>query len=183
MTDPDRLILLGEIGAAHGIRGEVTLRSFTQDPRNIADYGALTDQDGRRTFNITNLRVTPKAVIAKLAGVDDRNAAERLRNTGLFVKRSRLPEPEAGTFYYEDLAGLAAVDIDGKVFGTVMGVVNYGAGDLLEVAPLDKRETLLIPFTNETVPAVDLTAGRATIVVPSYAEDDDEAEPVLPDET
>jgi 16S rRNA processing protein RimM len=173
MTDPDRLILLGEIGAAHGIRGEVTLRSFTQDPRNIAAYGPLTDKDGRTTFNITGLRVTPKAVIAKLAGIDDRTAAERLRNTALFVTRSRLPEPEPGAFYYEDLAGLAAVDVDGKTFGTVVGVVNYGAGDLLEVAPLDERETLLVPFTNDTVPAVDLAARRATIVLPSFAEDDD----------
>lgn len=172
MIDPDRLILLGEIGAAHGIRGEVTVRCFTEEPKSIASYGPLTDKDGQRTFTITGLRVTPKATIAKFAGIDDRTAAERLRNIRLFVKRSRLPEPEPGTFYYEDLTGLAAIDANGRVLGTVAGVVNYGAGDLLEIAGLDGGETFFIPFTGESVPAVDLQAGRATIVVPDYAEDD-----------
>ncbi|MGE5265760.1 MAG: ribosome maturation factor RimM [Deltaproteobacteria bacterium] len=172
MIDPDRLILLGEIGSAHGIRGEVTVRCFTQEPKSIAGYGPLTDKDGQRTFIITGLRVTPKAIIAKFAGVDDRTAAERLRNVRLFVKRSRLPDPEPGSFYYEDLAGLAAIDADGRVLGTVIGVANYGAGDLLEIAGPDGRETFFVPFTEETVPAVDLQAGRATICLPVYAEDD-----------
>ncbi|MCU0954923.1 MAG: ribosome maturation factor RimM [Hyphomicrobium sp.] len=172
MIDPDRLILLGEIGSAHGIRGEVTVRCFTQEPKNIASYGPLTDKDGQRTFNITGLRVTPKAIIAKFAGVDDRTAAERLRNTRLFVKRSRLPEPEPGSYYYEDLAGLAAVDAGGRVLGTVTGVANYGAGDLLEIADPDGRETFFVPFTDETVPSVDLPSGRATIILPVFAEDD-----------
>src|SRR5512139_1859493 len=115
MVDPERLILLGEIGAAHGIRGEVSIRTFTAEPADIATYGPLTDKTGARVFTISALPVKPKAVIGKFKGVDDRNAAERLRNTGLYVKRSRLPEPEPGSFYYEDLAGLNVLDETGAV--------------------------------------------------------------------
>jgi 16S rRNA processing protein RimM len=171
MIDPDRLILLGEIGAAHGIRGEVTIRCFTEEPRNIASYGPLTDKDGQRAFEITALRVTPNAVIAMIAGIDDRTAAERLRNVRLFVKRSCLPEPEPGVFYHEDLVGLAAIDADGRALGTVAGVANYGAGDLLEITSADERDALLVPFTQTAVPAVDLEKGRVLIVMPVFAED------------
>lgn len=175
MVDPDRLILLGEIGSAHGIKGEVSIRTFTEDPADIAAYGLLSDKAGKRTFKIAGLRVSAKAVIARLQGVDDRTAAEKLRNTGLYVKRSQLPELEPGAYYYEDLAGLAAVDPDGSVLGTVVGVVNYGAGDLVEISRPGERETLLVPFTKEAVPAVDIETGRVTVVLPKFADDDGEA--------
>ncbi len=175
MVDPERLILLGEIGSAHGIRGEVSIRTFTEDPADIGTYGPLSDKAGKRTFKIAGLRVTGKAVIARLQGVDDRTAAEKLRNTGLYVKRSRLPELEPGAYYYEDLAGLAAVDERDTVLGTVVGVVNFGAGDLVEILRPGERETLLVPFTKEAVPTVDIEAGRVTIVLPAFAEDDAEA--------
>ncbi|MBA4130016.1 MAG: 16S rRNA processing protein RimM [Hyphomicrobium sp.] len=175
MVDPDRLILLGEIGSAHGIKGEVSIRTFTEDPADIAAYGPLSDKAGKRTFKIAGLRVSAKAVIARLQGVDDRTAAEKLRNTGLYVKRSQLPELEPGAYYYEDLAGLAAVDPDGSVLGTVVGVVNYGAGDLVEISRPGERETLLVPFTKEAVPAVDIETGRVTVVLPKFADDDGEA--------
>ena len=175
MVDPERLILLGEIGSAHGIRGEVNIRTFTEDPADIAAYGPLSDKAGKRTFNIAAVRVTGKAVIARLQGVDDRTAAEKLRNTGLYVQRSQLPELEPGAYYYEDLAGLAAVDPGGAVLGTVAGVVNYGAGDLVEISRPGERETLLVPFTEEAVPAVDLETGRVTVVLPAFAEEDAEA--------
>lgn len=175
MVDPDRLILLGEIGSAHGIKGEVSIRTFTEDPADIAAYGPLSDKAGKRTFKIAGLRVSAKAVIARLQGVDDRTAAEKLRNTGLYVKRSQLPELEPGAYYYEDLAGLAAVDPDGSVLGTVVGVVNYGAGDLVEISRPGERETILVPFTKEAVPAVDIETGRVTVVLPKFADDDGEA--------
>lgn len=175
MVDPERLILLGEIGAAHGIRGEVSIRTFTEDPADIAAYGALSDKSGKRTFKIANLRVTAKSVIARLDGVDDRTAAEKLRNTGLYVKRGQLPDLAPGAFYYEDLAGLSAVHPDGSGLGTIAGVVNFGAGDLVEIARPGERETLLVPFTKEAVPVVDLDAGRVTIVMPAFADDDGDA--------
>ncbi len=175
MIDPNRLILLGEIGSAHGIRGEVHLRVFTGDPNDIGAYGPLTDKTGKRTFRIAKVRVTAKAVIAKLTGVDDRTTAETLRNVQLYVKRSQLPEPEPGTYYYEDLKGLTAADPGGTVIGTIAGVVNYGAGDLVEIKRPGERDTLLVPFTNAAVPEIDLAAGRAVIIVPEFAEDDDDA--------
>jgi 16S rRNA processing protein RimM len=178
MFDPDRLILLGEIGAAHGIRGEVAVRSFTEDPSAIASYGALSDKTGSRSFVIAGIRVTPKAIIAKLKGVDDRTAAEKLRNTKLYVKRSRLPDLEPGAFYHEDLTGLTAVDPVGTVIGTVSGIVNFGAGDLIEVVRPDVRETLLVPFTKDAVPTVDLVAGMVTVAPPAFAESNDAFEEV-----
>jgi 16S rRNA processing protein RimM len=177
MIDPDRLILLGEIGSAHGIRGEVSIRTFTEVPADIAAYGPLKDKTGKRTFEITGLRVSGNAVIARLSGIEDRTAAEKLRNTGLYVKRGQLPEPEPGSFYHEDLAGLTAVDPVGSPIGTVVGVVNFGAGDLVEIRRPGERETLLIPFTNDTVPSVDLMAGRVSIVAPVYTNDDTNAGP------
>jgi 16S rRNA processing protein RimM len=176
MIDPERLILLGEIGAAHGVRGEVSIRTFTGEPADIAAYGPLSDGSGARTFTIVGLRVTSKVVIARLKGIDDRTAAEKLRNTKLYVKRSRLPELEPGTFYHEDLAGMTAIDEAGTVLGTVAGVVNYGAGDLIEVARPGERDTLLVPFTNQAVPFVDLTAGVVTIIATDLAEADGETD-------
>jgi 16S rRNA processing protein RimM len=174
MTDPDRLILLGEIGAAHGIRGEVAVRTFTADPADIAAYGALSDKTGTRSFTITGLRVTAKAVVARFAGVNDRTAAEKLRNTGLYVRRSRLPAPEPGAYYHEDLVGLDAVGLDGTSLGRVAAVVNYGAGDLIEIARPGETDTLLVPFTDAAVPSVDLAARRMVVVPPAYGADDDE---------
>lgn len=177
MVDLDRLILLGEIGSAHGIKGEVRIRTFTEDPADIAAYGPLSDKAGKRTFKIAGLRVTAKGVIARLQGVDDRTAAEKLRNTGLYVKRSQLPELEPGAYYYEDLAGLTAVDASGASLGTIVGVVNFGAGDLVEISRGGERETLLVPFTKEAVPHVDLELGRVTVVLPAFADDDGDAGP------
>lgn len=174
MTDPDRLILLGEIGAAHGIRGEVSIRTFTEEPAAIAAYGPLSDSTGQRSFTIVGLRVTPKAIIARLAGIDDRTAAEKLRNTGLYVKRSRLPQPEAGSYYHEDLVGLATLDAEGRTWGRIAAIVNYGAGDLLEIERGGERETLLVPFTDATVPSIDLEARSAVVLPPAYAADEDE---------
>lgn len=170
MHDPDRLILLGEIGSAHGIRGEVAIRTFTEDPADIAAYGALSDKTGNRTFVIASVRVTSKAVIAKIKGIDDRTAAEKLRNIKLYIKRACLPEPEAGAFYYEDLTGLKALDTTGAELGTVAGVVNFGAGDLLEVSRPGERETLLVPFTLDAVPKVDLASGTVSVVPPAFTD-------------
>ena len=188
MTDPDRLILLGEIGAAHGIRGEVSIRTFTADPADIAAYGPLSDKTGARTFTIANLRVTAKSVIARFAGIEDRTAAEKLRNVGLYVRRSQLPAPPPGTYYHEDLIGLDAVDPEGRALGRVEAILNYGAGDLIEMARPGSRETLLLPFTAAVVPNIDLTARRLIVVEPDYtsAEEPDvtagEAEPETGDE-
>jgi 16S rRNA processing protein RimM len=159
-------ICLGQIGAAHGVRGEVRLRSFTADPEAIARYGPLATEDGR-VFEIETMRPAKDHFVAKLAGIGDRNAAERLANLKLYVPRERLPEPtEADEFYHADLLGLTAVDCDGRAIGTVVAIQNYGAGDLIEVKPGDDDRTHLVPFDATHVPAVDIAAGRIVVILP-----------------
>lgn len=159
-------ICLGQIGAAHGVRGEVRLRSFTADPEAIARYGPLATEDGR-VFEIETMRPAKDHFVAKLAGIGDRNAAERLANLKLYVPRERLPEPtEADEFYHADLLGLTAVDRDGRAIGTVVAIQNYGAGDLIEVKPGDDDRTHLVPFDATHVPAVDIAAGRIVVILP-----------------
>ena len=174
-------ILLGQILGAHGIRGEVAIRSFTEDADGIADYGPLTDQFGKR-HEIAGLRVTPKGIVARLVGITDRTAAEKLRGVELYVDRTVLPEPDEDEFYVEDLVGLAAYAPDGARIGDVVAIQNYGAGDLVEVRAEGQRATELIPFTKAAVPAVDMAAGRITIVRPVYAADDRPVAPSPDDE-
>jgi 16S rRNA processing protein RimM len=162
-------ILLATIGAAHGVRGEVRIRSFTTTPEALADYGPLTTEDGRR-FEIERLRPAKgDMLVAKLRGVDDRNAAEALSGVSLYVERSALPAPEPEEFYHADLIGLAAVDPSGAPLGSVVAVHDFGAGDILEIKPTD-GPSLLVPFTNAVVPDVDIPGGRITVVPPTEIE-------------
>lgn len=161
------MILLGRIVGAHGIKGEVVVHSFAHQPEDIAAYGPLSDKSGTRTFKLRVLRVTPKgAIIARIAGVADRNAAEALKGIELFVAREKLPEPGDGEFYHVDLIGLAAVAPDGTRIGEIVAVQNYGAGDLLEIRIPGRKETELVPFNDDFVPEVDVAAGTATVVMP-----------------
>jgi 16S rRNA processing protein RimM len=170
-ADPaDKRICVARLGAAHGTTGEVRLWSFTADPQAVAGYGALTTSDGR-AVEIASLRPGKGFFIARIAGVTDRNGAERLRNLDLFIPRDRLPPPAADEFYHADLIGLAAQDRKGKALGTVIAVHNFGAGDLLEIAPA-RGETLLLPFTAAVAPEVDIARGRIVLVPPAEIEAD-----------
>ncbi len=164
-------IRVARIGAAHGVRGEVKLWSFTEDPLAVANYGALETADGARRFDIESLRPARDFLVARLKGVDDRNAAEMLRNTELFVPRKRLPEiDEEGTFYHSDLVGLAAVTPEGAEIGKVVAVHNFGAGDLIEIAPAGGGASFMLPFTETVVPEVDLQERRMMVVLPAESE-------------
>jgi 16S rRNA processing protein RimM len=158
-------ICVAQIGPAHGTRGEVRLKSFTTDPMAVKDYGALETEDGTATFRIEALRPAKSHLVAQLAGVRDRTAAERLANVRLFVPRERLPAPETDEFYHADLIGLAAVATDGSALGTVVAIHDFGAGDILEVRPEGQRNTVMLPFTTTTVPVVDV-AGRRIVIDP-----------------
>jgi len=159
-------ICVAQIGAAHGLRGEVRLRSFTQDPAAVTSYGALESEDGTRRFEIEALRPAKDHFVARLAGVGDRDAAEKLTNLKLFVPRDRLPPVEdEDTFYQSDLIGLAAVTEDGAALGTVKAIHNFGAGDIIEIASMDSDKPLMVPFTADAVPTVDI-AGKCIVVVP-----------------
>ena len=175
MSGNPRRILLGRIVSAHGIRGEVVIDSFTGAAEDVAAYGPLDTEDGRK-LHIKLVRTTPKGgVIARVAGVADRNGAEALRGTALYAMREQLPAPAEGEFYYEDLAGLRADNEAGEPVGQVVAVQNYGAGDLLEVRLEGQRVTELIPFTDAFVPVVDVAGGRVVVVVPVYDADEDGA--------
>ncbi len=164
-------IRVARIGAAHGIRGEVKLWPFTQDPMDVASYGPLETEDGARRFEIETLRPAKDFLVARLVGVADRDAAEKLTNIELFVPRERLPEIEdADTYYHADLLGLAAMMADGAVLGTVTAIHNFGAGDLIEIAPASGGEPLLLPFNETTVPKVDLAARQIVVVPPPASE-------------
>jgi 16S rRNA processing protein RimM len=163
-------VCLGQIGAAHGVRGEVRLRSFTADPAAITSYGPLETEDGR-VFEIESLRPAKDHFVVRIAGITDRNAAGRLANTKLYVPRERLPAPsEPDEFYHADLIGLAVVDRSGRQLGAVVAVHNFGAGDLIEMRPEAGDKTEFVPFDETNVPEVDLAGGR--IVVDPPAEQD-----------
>ena len=159
-------VCLGQIGAAHGVRGEVRLRSFTSDPAAIADYGPLETEDGR-IFQIESLRPARDHFVARLSGIGDRDAASALANAQLYVPRARLPETaEPDEFYHADLVGLAVIDPLGNRLGTVVGIHNFGAGDLLEVRTQSGGQTEMVPFDTCHVPSVDLAAGKIVVDPP-----------------
>jgi 16S rRNA processing protein RimM len=158
-------ICLGQIGAAHGVRGEVRLRSFTSDPHAIAAYGSLETDDGR-VFAIETLKAAGDHFVARLSGVANRDAARALANAKLYVPRERLPPPEApDEFYHADLIGLAVFDPAGKQIGTIVGIHNFGAGDLIEMRRTEGGSTEMLPFNELTVPVVDVAAGRVVVAV------------------
>jgi 16S rRNA processing protein RimM len=159
-------VCVAQIGAPHGVRGEVRLWTFTEDPIAIRNYGPLEAEDGSRSFEITALRPAKGHLVARLRGVDDRDAAQRLTNIKLYVPRERLPAIEDDdTFYHADLVGLAAVRADGSAFGSILAVHDFGAGTLLEIQP-KSGPSLLLPFTKAVVPVIDLAGGRVVIEPP-----------------
>lgn len=166
----DTRILLAHIAGAHGIKGEVSLKTYTEDPLGIADYGALTDERGR-VFEIASVRPSNKGTIARIKGVVDRNAAEALKGVALYVERAAMPEPDEGDYYHADLVGLKAVRPDGVEIGAVVAVQNFGAGDLLELRLEGSKLTELIPFTDACVPVVDVKGGTVTVVLPDMIGD------------
>ena len=164
-------ICVARIGAAHGVRGEVKLWSFTEDPAAVAHYGPLETQDGTRCFEIEALRAAKDHFVARIAGVNDRDAAEKLRNIELYIPRARLPKiEEADTFYHADLVGLDAVTPEGARVGTVHALHNFGAGDIIEIAPAGGGDPLMLPFNETTVPKIDVAARQIVVVPPAETE-------------
>jgi 16S rRNA processing protein RimM len=157
-------VCVAKIGAAHGLRGEVRLRVFTEDPDAILKFGELTSEDGAKKFRVASLRPAKGHYVAKFDGVNDRDASELLTNIELYVSRDKLPKIEDdGEFYHADLIGLRVEDKAGKSYGVVIAVRNYGASDLIEVGEASKKSGTLIPFIDEFVPEVDVEGGRVII--------------------
>ena len=162
MPKPQNPIQMAVIGAAHGIKGELRVKSFTGDPLAIAEYSPLYSEDGR-AFAILDIRMQKDMAVVRFKGVADRNSAEALTGTALFVDRDMLPdELEEEEFYHADLVGLEALDLEDAPIGKVIAVQNFGGGDILEIARAG-RTTVLVPFTKAAVPVVDMSGRRLTV--------------------
>ncbi|MEI9997125.1 MAG: ribosome maturation factor RimM [Rhizomicrobium sp.] len=171
MAGPSRDVLMAAVIGAQGLKGEVRVKAFTAAPEALARYGGLHTRDGRR-FTVTAARGTrPDEAVLTLAEVSDRGAAEALKGTELYVTRAALPQPDADEFYHADLVGLRAEDVEDRVIGTVKAIHNYGAGDVIEIE-IPGGDTVLLAFTRETVPHIEIDKGRIVVAVPR----DDEAE-------
>lgn len=159
-------ILVGRIGAAHGIKGEVRVTSYTEDPLALASYGALdTDRPGLEV-TIARARLAKTVLVASLKGVTDRNAAEKLNGVSLYIARDRLETPDEDEFYHADLIGLAVRLEDGTSFGTVTAVTNFGADDLLDIRLTETGKSVFLPFTKAVVPHIDITQGYVVVAPP-----------------
>jgi 16S rRNA processing protein RimM len=164
-----RLISLGVITSAHGIRGQVKIRSFTASPSDITKYGSLTDASGKE-YILTVTGGTKDALIATVEGINSRNDAEALAGTELFVPREALPKTKKNEYYHEDLIGLKVVTKDGALYGTVTGMHNFGAGDLIALKKEDGEEEFL-PFTQAIFTTIDPEKGVLIIVPPEIKKD------------
>lgn len=163
LTSP---VQLATIGAAHGTRGEVRVKSHTDNPLSIGDYGLLYDKNGRE-YEVLEIRPSKTVVIVRFRGINDRNMAEALNGTDLFIDRSQLPdELDDDEFYHTDLIGLAAIGIDGTSYGVVQAVFDFGGGPLIELSNKG-RKSQMIPFSVAAVPEIDLGAGK--IIIEPYA--------------
>lgn len=164
-------ICVAKIGAAHGVRGEVKLWPFTEDPLAVTRYGPLTTKDGARAFEVIRAREAKGFLVASFKGVASRNDAEALNGLELYVPRERLPAPEDDEYYHADLIGLAAVTVSGEPLGRVVAIHNFGAGDIVEIAP-PQGPTVMLPFSNAVVPTVDIAGGRIVVAPPDEIEGD-----------
>jgi 16S rRNA processing protein RimM len=168
-------ICIARIGAAHGVRGAVKLWTFTEDPLAVRHYGPLSTKDGARSFEVATAREAKGHLVATLKGIATREDAERLNGIELYVAREKLPATDDDEYYHADLLGLAAVDAADQPLGRVIAIHNFGAGDIIEIAP-PHGATMLLPFTNAVVPSVDLANGRVVIELPAEIEGDTPAD-------
>lgn len=155
------LVLMAVVGAPHGVKGEVRVRSHTSDPLSIAGYGPLRSRDGR-VFQIVHARPQKTVLVVRFKGVSDRTAAEALNGTELFVEKSALGEPDEDEFFHADLVGLEVSDTTGAALGRVVALHDFGAGDIVEIGRHGNR-TVMIPFTRAAVPVVDIKTRKLVV--------------------
>lgn len=169
-------VVVGSIGGAFGVQGELRLKSFCADPAALADYAPLYTEDGRAFAQVILTGQTKGGFTARLDGVVTKEQADALRNTRLYADRAAMPSLPDDEFYYADLIGLAVLDTGGASLGTVRNVMDHGAGDLLEIAVPGHTDTVLLPFTKDIVPTVDLTAGKIVADPPAGSFPGDKAQ-------
>lgn len=155
-------VLLGVVVAPHGIRGLVRVKSFTEDPMAIGTYGPLSDESGKKAYRVEPLSAARGTVLARIDGVADRTAAETLRGLRLYVERGALPDAGEREWYEADLIGLPAVGRDGRDWGKVVAFHDFGAGTVMEVS-----RGVMLPFTDESVPEIDVEGGKVVVDPPA----------------
>ncbi|MBO6604317.1 MULTISPECIES: ribosome maturation factor RimM [Paracoccaceae] len=165
-------ICVGAITGSFGVKGEARVKSFCADPAAIGDYGPLSSEDGSRSFTLKITRPVKTGFAVRLSGVTSKEQADALRGTRLYAPRDALPGLPDDEFYHADLIGLTVLDTGGTDHGKVHAVHNHGAGDLLELRPKGRKGGVLVPFTRDIVPTVDLTSGRIIIDPPEGLFDD-----------
>ncbi len=172
----ERLVVLGAITGVHGVGGMVRVKSFTQDPYAIAEYGPLLLGDTDRRLTIAHIQPHKDVFLVQFDGVAGRDAAEALKGLELKMEREKLPEPDEGEFYFADLVGLAVKRDDDQVVGRIVDVVNFGAGDLLEIKFDGREKTELLAFNEASVPMVDMAAGFVVVEPPDWLLPDSQSE-------
>jgi 16S rRNA processing protein RimM len=168
--DVEGLIQVGRVAGAFGVRGEVRLTSFTAEPLALVDYKTLVREDGSPGLTLTSGRAAKGGVVVRAKEIETREQAEALRGLKLYIPRDRLPAPEEDEFYVTDLIGLSVETADGDALGRIKSVQDFGAGDLLEVAPAEGGATWYLPFTREAVPEVRIADGVVVAVKPDEVE-------------
>ncbi|MBL4720192.1 MAG: 16S rRNA processing protein RimM [Alphaproteobacteria bacterium] len=161
--DSDKRVCLGVITGSHGVRGQVRVKSFAAEPKDVVAYGPLSDESGARAYELTLTGTAKGVLLARIAGVQDRDEADALRGVELWVDRSKLPNADDGEFYHADLIGLPAVHLDGAPFGTVLALHDFGAGEMIEF-DLESGGTAILPFTHDAIP--EISAERLVVVTP-----------------
>lgn len=170
-------VCVGAIAGPQGVRGGMRVKAFTAEPDGVAAYGPVTDETGKRRFELRIIGHSRGLPVVKIAGVEDRDAAEALKGTRLYVERSALPETEENEYYHADLIGLKAEDSEGQPLGTVIAVHAFGAGDIVEIEHQGGR-TSMVPFTRAAAPVVDIEGGRIVLDPPAgLLDEDDDEEP------
>jgi 16S rRNA processing protein RimM len=166
-------ICVARIGAAHGVRGAVKLWTFTEDALAVTRYGPLATKDGARHFELAQAREANGHLVATFKGITSRNEAERLNGLELYIARDKLPATDEDEYYHADLIGLDAITTTGEPLGNVIAIHNFGAGDIIEIAP-PAGTTIMLPFSNAVVPTVDITGGHVIIALPEEIEGRDD---------
>ena len=178
MSNKKKRACLGAFAGAHGVKGEAKVKSFTEEPANIASYGVVETEDGKRQFTLSIIRsLKPGLLLVRAPDIQSREDAESLKGARLYVDRDMLPAPDEDEFYLDDLVGLSVTDENGQALGLVNAVYDFGAGDMIEIKNIpDMKGVRLVPFTKEDVPTVDIKAGQITVRREAVLLDD-EAEP------
>lgn len=173
MSGAEKLVLVGQVGGAFGVRGEVRITAFTQDAMNLMDYQPLLKADGKPAITLLSARPDKAGIVAKVKEIATKEEADAMRGQKLFVPRDRLPEPDEDEFYLTDLVGLEARDGEDVVIGKVKSVQNFGASDMLEISPREGGATWYLPFTRDCVPDLKIADGWLRAIKPTEVDERD----------